>query len=154
MIRKAKASDIPQLGRLFRQLHQHHVKISPESYKMPFDGYFELEMRSFFEDDKMQLFVEELDGALTAYAAVNIFERERAERTYAKILYIEHFAVGEEFRRQGSGTRLFQFLKDYAKENGCDLVQLGAAAKNAEALSFYESMGMTQRTIRLELKLT
>jgi two-component SAPR family response regulator len=70
----------------------------------------------------MQIFTEELDGVLVSYAAVNIFERDRAERTYAKILYIEHFAVGEEFRRQDSGTRLFQFLKDYAKENGCDVL--------------------------------
>ncbi len=154
MIRKAAEADVKPLAALFRQLHEHHIKIAPESHKMPFEGYFTLEMQSFLEDEKTSVFLEELDGEITAYSVVNIFERERAGRTYAKILYIEHFAVGEEFRRHGCGTRLFGFLKDYAEENGCDLIQLGAAAGNSEALSFYESMGMKPRTIRLELKLT
>lgn len=154
MIRKANENDIPQLGKLFRQLHEHHIKIAPDSYRMPFEDYFEMEMRSLFESDKMQIFTEELDGSLTSYAVVNIIERERAERTYAKILYIEHFTVAESARRKGCGKRLFGFLKGYAKENGCDLIQLGASATNAEALGFYESMGMTPKTIRLELNLT
>lgn len=152
MIRKADENDIPQLGVLFRQLHEHHIKIAPDSHRIPFEGYFEMKLRTLLEEG-MQIFTEELDGALLSYAAVNTFERERAERTYAKILYIEHFAVAEEARRQGCGKRLFGFLKRYAKENGCDLIQLGAAAKNTEALSFYERMGMTPRTIRLEMKL-
>jgi len=38
-----------------------------------------------------------MTGALTAYAAVNIFERERAERTYARIIYIEHFVCRRAF---------------------------------------------------------
>lgn len=153
MLRKANENDIPQLGVLFRQLHEHHIKIAPDSHKMPFEGYFEMKLRTLFEEG-MQIFTEELDGTLLSYAAVSIFERERAERTYAKILYIEHFTVAESAQRKGCGKRLFGFLKNYAKENGCDLIQLGAAAKNAEALRFYESMGMTPRTIRLELNLT
>lgn len=153
MIRKADENDIPQLATLFRQLHEHHIKIAPDSHRMPFEGYFEMKLRTLLEEG-MQIFTEELDSVLVSYAAVSILERERAERTYAKILYIEHFTVAENARRQGCGKRLFGFLKDYANENGCDLIQLGAAAKNAEALSFYESMGMMPRTIRLELKLT
>ncbi len=153
MIRKADENDISQLSKLFRQLHEHHINIAPDSHRMPFEGYFEMKLRTLFEED-MQIFTEELDGALLSYAAVSIFERECAERTYAKILYIKHFTVAEEARRQGCGKRLFEFLKNYAKENGCDHIQLGAAANNTEALSFYESMGMTPRTIRLELKLT
>ena len=153
VIRRAKPYDLAPLAKLLRQLHEHHVRLVPESHRMPFDGYFEMQMRSFFEDEKMHIFVEELGGAITAYAVVNIFERDRAERIPARILYIEHFAVDENSRRQGSGTRLFEHLKGFAKENGCSLIQLGAAAKNADALSFYESMGMEPMMIRLELKL-
>ena len=153
MIRTARPYDITQLAKLLRQLHEHHVRILPGSHRMPFEGYFEMQVQSFFEDERMRVFVEELGGALTAYAAVNIFERDRAERTPARILYIEHFAVAQDARRQGSGTRLFEHLKGFARENGWGLIQLGAAAKNTDALSFYESMGMTPAMIRLELKL-
>lgn len=153
MIRKAISDDIPQLGELFRQLHEHHINLSPESYRMPFPQYFELEMRSFFEDDALTVLVSECDGALTAYAVFSIFDRERAERTPAKVCYIEHFAVAESARRKGTGTELFQHIKAVAKEQGCDKIQLGAAASNAEALEFYSKQGMKPRTIKLELTL-
>ncbi len=153
MIRIAEETDIPQLGELFRQLHEHHISISPESYRMPFPQYFELEMRSFLEDETLTVLVSERDGALTAYAVFRIFDRERAERTPAKVCYIEHFTVLENARRQGTGTELFQYIKALAKDQCCDKIQLGAAAKNAEALEFYSKQGMKPRTIKLELTL-
>lgn len=52
MIRKATIDDAQQLAELFRQLHEHHVKIAPESHRMPLSLFFEQEMRSFLEDDK------------------------------------------------------------------------------------------------------
>lgn len=154
MIRRAEFSDSPALAKLFRELHEHHVKIAPDSHRMPFYGYFELSMESMLADEeRYQIYTEELDGALTCYAAVQIFDRERAERTPAKILYIEHFVVGEAHRRSGCGTRLFDYIRQVAKDNNCDCIQLGAAACNTSALSFYEKQGMTPRTIKLELKL-
>lgn len=153
MIRKAKAADIPQLALLFRQLHEHHIKIAPDSHIMPFEQYFELEMRSFLEDGNMTVFVSDSGERLTAYAAIRIFDRERAGRTPARICYVEHFAVNESFRRTGEGTALFKHIKAFAREQGCDCIQLGAAASNAEALEFYSKQGMNPRTIKLELTL-
>ncbi len=145
--------DAEQLAVLFRQLHEHHVKIAPESHRMPFPQYFELEMRSFLEDKELEVLVCEEGGALTAYAAYRVFDRDRAERTPARICYIEHFTVAEEHRRSGIGTELFEAVKCFAREQGCDCIQLGAAAANSEALRFYEKQGMIPRTIRLELTL-
>ncbi len=154
MIRKAEFSDIPQLAKLLKELNDKHIEIAPDSYRAPFFGYYELSVESFLTDDeRFSVFAEELDGKLCSYAVVQIIDRERAERVPARILYVEHFVVGEEFRRQGCGRRLFEFLKAYAEENGCSLIQLGAAAQNSDALKFYESMGMKPRSIKLELKL-
>ncbi len=153
MIRKATIDDAQELAELFRQLHEHHVKIAPESHRMPLSQFFEQEMRSFLEDDELTVLVSEESGTLTAYAVICITERDGAERTPARICYIRHFTVGEEHRRHGSGTELFGEIKQFARDNSCDCIQLGAAAANSAALRFYEKQGMIPRTIRLELKL-
>lgn len=153
MIRKATIDDVKQLAVLFRQLHEYHIRIAPESYRTPFPQYYELEMQSFLEDRELEILISEEKGAICAYAVYRIFDPEKAERTPARICYIEHFTVAEEHRRSGIGTELFEAVKCFALERGCDRIQLGAAAANSEALRFYEKQGMIPRTIRLELTL-
>lgn len=153
MIRKAEKGDIKGLAVIFRQLHEHHVRIAPDSHCMPFEQYFELELKSLLSDDDVCIIVSEENGVIRAYAAVRIFDRDSVDRTPARICYIDHFAVDESFRRNGIGTELFEDVKRMARENECSCIQLGAAAANSEALSFYESLGMTPRTIKMELKL-
>lgn len=153
MIRKAELSDLKQLGALFRQLHELHIRLSPDSFRMPFEGYFELEMRSFIEDENFTVLTEEDNGTLLSYVVLRVYDRERAERTDSRICYIEHFVVGERYRRRGCGTRLFEKVRQFAHYNGCGSIQLGAAAQNSGAVKFYESMGMKPRTIKMEIKL-
>lgn len=153
IIRKAEKGDITALAVIFRQLHEHHVRIAPDSHRMPFTQYFELEMRSLLSDENVCILVLEDKGEMQAYAAVRIFDRDSVDRTPARICYIDHFAVDESCRRKGIGTELFEEVKRMAKDNECSCIQLGAAACNPEALGFYESLGMTPRTIKMELKL-
>ncbi len=153
MIRKAEKGDIKALAEIFRQLHEHHVRIAPDSHRMPFEQYFELEMKSLLSDENVCVLVSEESGVIQAYAAVRIFDRDSVDRTPARICYIDHFVVSEECRRKGKGTELFEDVKRMARDNECNCIQLGAAAANPDAVSFYESLGMIPRTIKMELKL-
>lgn len=152
MIREAKYADIDALAVIFRQLHQKHIELAPESYKMPFDYYFRGRLEAFFADDDMTILVsenEELDG----FAVIRFFDTDSADRVKRQVCYVECFAVEETHRRQGIGTSLFGYIKDYAKNLGCDCVRLGAAAENTEALAFYQKMGLVPRVINLNLNL-
>ncbi len=153
MIRNATMADLPQLSELFRQLHRHHVNIAPDSFCMPFGQYFELEMKSFLDDEALTVLLSEQDGTALAYAVYRITKRENAGKLPAKILFIEQFTVAENARRSGEGAALFGALKQHAEKLCCALLQLGAAAQNECALEFYKAMGMLPRTIKLELKL-
>lgn len=153
MIRKATEADLQALAVLFRQLHEYHIRIAPDSHRMPFEQYFELEMKYFLEDEELNILVAEEKEELTAYAAFRIFDRDRAERIPARICYIEHFTVAEEHRRSGIGTELFEAVRSFAREQECDRIQLGAAAVNTGALGFYEKQGLKPRTIKMELTL-
>ena len=52
-----------------------------------------------------------------------------------------NFGVLKEYRRQKIGTKMFEYIYDYAKENNCDFIALLASPNNKEAQAFYESMG-------------
>ena len=153
IIRKAEKGDIKALAEIFRQLHEHHVRIAPDSHRMPFAQYFELEMKTLLSDEDVCVIAAEENGQILAYTAVRIFVRDSVDRTPARICYIDHFAVDKGCRRKGVGSLLFEDVKRMARDNSCDCIQLGAAAGNSDALGFYESLGMTPRTIKMELKL-
>ncbi|MDE6724476.1 MAG: GNAT family N-acetyltransferase, partial [Ruminiclostridium sp.] len=57
------------------------------------------------------------------------------------------FGVDERERHRGIGKKLFEGVKEYAKEMGCNAVQLGVNAENENARGFYEKIGLLPRTI-------
>lgn len=152
MIREAKHNDIDAIAEIFRQLHRHHVELAPESYKMPFDYYFRGRLEAFFADDDMTILVSDNDG-IDGFAVIRFFDTDSAERVGRQVCYVECLAVEESRRRQGIGTALFGYIKEYALNCGCDCVRLGAAAENTQAINFYQKMGLVPRVINLNLNL-
>lgn len=56
-------------------------------------------------------------------------------------LTVWNFGVKEEYRRQKIGTKMFEYIYEYAKNNGCDFISLIALNDNKVAQSFYEKLG-------------
>ena len=56
-------------------------------------------------------------------------------------LYLEDIFVLEEYRRQGVGERLFGFVKDLAKREGCGRIEFTVLKWNTNAQDFYEKNG-------------
>lgn len=153
MIRQAEKRDLPSLAALFRQLHAHHVRIKPESFRMPEDSWFSERVGAILNDGEMTVLVSVgEEGDLNGYAAVRIMTVDSAERIPRKMCYIDCFAVAEGARRKGIGTALFDAVKAFARKNGCGSVQLGVTAVNADAVRFYEKMGLVPRTIQMEIQ--
>lgn len=152
MIRQAVSGDIPRLAELFRQLHRHHVEIKPEAFRMPEDWWFTERIRGILEDGESAVLVHESGGELNGYAVVKVMEVDTADKYPRRMCYIDCFAVAENARRQGIGTALFEEVKRFALEHDCTSVQLGVTACNTGAVEFYGKMGLTPRTIQMEMK--
>lgn len=153
MIRQAEKTDLPRLAALFRQLHAHHVRIKPESFRMPEDRWFSERIGAILSDGETTVLVSVGEnGDLNGYAAVRIMTVDPPERIPRKMCYIECFAVAENARRKGIGTALFNEVKAFARKNGCGSVQLGVTAVNEGAVRFYEKMGLTPRTVQMEIR--
>ncbi len=152
MVRMAVREDIPELAELFMELHEHHVRLNPKTFRMPPDDYFTERMTGLVNDEGMKVFVH-CGSGIDGYAAVKIMDVDTEEKIPRRMCYIDCFAVSERSRRQGAGTELFSAVKEFARENDCNTVQLGVSADNRGAVEFYNKMGLTPRTIQMKLYL-
>lgn len=157
MIRKAKNDDLAQLAELFSQLHRYHCEIAPQKHRMPEYGFFEKGIEEILADKEQTVFVncEEVkdDGRdrniVNAYAVCKIIDVSAEQKMPRRVCFIDCFSVAEEARRKGIGSMLFDAVKRFGREQGCDEVQLGVDAKNGDAIKFYQKMGLSPRTFIL-----
>lgn len=56
-------------------------------------------------------------------------------------LTIWNFGIKCEYRRQKIGTKMFEYIYKFAKENNCEFISLIAESNNTIAQAFYESLG-------------
>ena len=72
----------------------------------------------------------------------------QVERT---VYRVDAVAVDEEYRGQGIGHKLFDYLKDIAKDNKIDAIELQVNSENKAAKAMYEKYGFTDKSINMEL---
>ena len=56
-------------------------------------------------------------------------------------LTVWNFGVKEEYRRNKIGTKMFDYIYNFAKQNNYDFISLIAETDNVAAQSFYEKLG-------------
>lgn len=66
---------------------------------------------------------------------------------------IEAVRVHQQYRGQGVGQRLFEWVIQRSKEKGAHLVQLTTDKKRPEALAFYKKLGFTNSHEGMKLHL-
>jgi GNAT superfamily N-acetyltransferase len=154
LIRLAQIDDYEGISRLVAQIQQLHVEARPDIYApcvnpMGIDYY-----RKILREERTAVIVaEDLDhGTIDAYTVIRIEEAAyRPIYTQRKYIFIDDFCVEESQRSKGIGTKLFEFLVEYAKEIHANYIELGVAEFNLSALQFYESIGMKTRSRKMEL---
>lgn len=70
--------------------------------------------------------------------------------TDIKTLYIDDLCVEETCREQNIGQRLYEYVLNFAKEEGCYNVTLNVWICNPGAQRFYEKCGLVPQKIGME----
>ena len=70
-----------------------------------------------------------------------------------KFMYVDDLVTGEKSRSAGYGARLFDWLAAYAKEQGCEQLDLDSGVQRFDAHRFYFKMRMHISTYHFSLKL-
>ena len=143
MIRVATPDDLPVIAQMRAQVHALHAKGRPDIFRADLTPELAARAREFLERPDAAILLAERDGVVCGFACVNEVVRAQSPYNNARaFLHVEEFGVDESHRRQGVGRELFDFIRAYAREKGLHRVELDMWAFNADALRFYESIGL------------
>ena len=84
---------------------------------------------------KFQAFVGKIGAKYVSYV---IFFFTYSSFLALPTLFLEDIFVLEEYRRQGMGKKMFNFLKETAKREGCGRIEFTVLNWNKSAQEFYE----------------
>lgn len=152
MIRRAEKKDIESINNLLMQVLEVHHSSRPDLFKGGTKKYTDDELCDIICDDKRPIFVYEDKGIVEGYCFC-VFQQHINNNilTDIKTLYIDDLCVDENARGKQIGTKLYEYVKSYAKENGCYNVTLNVWSLNEGAMKFYEKCGLKPQKIGMEI---
>lgn len=151
-IRRAQEKDMKDLDRLLFQVNMVHHKGRPDLFKVGQRKYTDDQLLEIIQDDRRPVFVaENEEGNVVGYAFC-IFQQRLNDNilTDIKSLYIDDLCVDEACRGQHVGSALYEYVKDFAREQGCYNLTLNVWALNEGARRFYEKCGLRPQKIGME----
>lgn len=83
--------------------------------------------------------VAKIDGNIVGLATI-IINYDIVEEL-KPFLTVWNVGVKKEYRRNKIGTKMFEYIYKYAKDNNCDFISLIAEPDNKTAQSFYDNLG-------------
>ena len=148
---KAERRHIPGMLRLLGQVGQVHHEIRPDIFRAGALKYDETALEALLQDENKPIFIGEEGDRVLGYCFCVLKDyRGSGVQTDRVELYIDDLCVEEDCRGQGVATRLYAYVKEFAKELGCSFITLNVWCGNDNAQKFYEKMGLTPRSIMME----
>lgn len=152
IIRRALEKDMPDILKLLSQVLEVHHQGRPDLFKGGVRKYTDSELAELIKDDSKPIFVgvDESQRVLGYAFCVFIQHIDNNILTDIKTLYIDDLCVDEEIRGQHVGRQLYEYVLQFAREQGCYNVTLNVWALNEGAMKFYESCGLRPQKIGME----
>ena len=143
----AVAKDLPQMVELLMQLFEQEAEFSPDATKQ------ETALKLIFADPKLgKLFVAR-DGAKVVAMASLLFTVSTAEGGRAALF--EDLVVRPDYRKQGIGARLLEYVIEQARAEGVLRLTLLTDMQNEQAQALYRRLGFVgspMKPMRLKIK--
>jgi len=143
---------MPGIDRLLLQVLTVHHNGRPDLFRANVRKYTDAELAEILSDDGRPVFVAaDGQGQVLGYAFCVLRQRRNDNiLTDIKTLYIDDLCVDENVRGQHVGTRLYEFVLDFARRSGCYNVTLNVWTCNPGAMKFYEKCGLKPQKIGME----
>lgn len=120
LIRKAETKDIPALQTLLKQVGNVHHEGRPDLFLPDTCKYNEQELAQMLACDKTPVFVAVQEDVVHGYAFCRLTKSHgNGAFVEHKALYLDDLCVLETCRGTGVGKLLYEFVKDFAKKQGC-----------------------------------
>lgn len=151
-IRRADERDMEGINSLLCQVLMVHHNGRPDLFKADVKKYTDEELKALLKDDTRPVFVGvDEENRVMGYAFC-VFVQHLNDNilTDIKSLYIDDLCVDETIRGQHVGSRLYEYVLEFAKQSGCYNVTLNVWACNESARKFYEKCGLVPQKIGME----
>ena len=153
-VRIARYDELEQVNRLRKQVNDLHVAGKPDVFKPGFCDELRDFVYAIHNDPEQDIAIAEQDGDILGFAVLHHIQKPENPFMYERdFLDIDEFCVDEGHRRQGVGTALMAFIREYACEKGFRRIELNMWEFNQDALAFYEAAGFTTFRRYMEIML-
>ena len=155
ILRRACEQDLPGLLKLLGQVAMVHHEGRPDLFKAGCRKYTPSQLVSILKDELRPIFVavddDALPGDVLGYAfCIHQQHVDDNVLTDVRTLYIDDLCVDEDVRGRHVGTRLYNHVLGYAREQGYYNVTLNVWACNESARRFYEHLGLVPQKYGME----
>lgn len=151
IIRPAEPRDLEAVNDLLRDVLRVHHEGRPDLFRAEGKKYTDEELLGIFCNLSTPVFVYEKEGAVLGYVFCSLSIPSPQMFEQKKTLYIDDLCVNPKARGQHVGKALFEYVKEYAREQDCYNVTLHVWECNPGARAFYESFGMTPQYTSMEM---
>ena len=129
-IKQVNAENFDEFLGLIDKLAEFEKLVSPDE-----EAKRRLRRDCLSDKPKFQAFVGKIG---TKYVSYVIFFFTYSSFLALPTLFLEDIFILEEYRRQGMGKKMFDFLKETAKREGCGRIEFTVLKWNKSAQEFYE----------------
>lgn len=151
-VRRAEDRDAEKVMKLLGEVLELHAKLRPDIFIPGSTKYTREELHGIFRNEDTPVFVAADDSGEVAGYAFCVMKQPPFSTNMKpmKTLYIDDLCVDEGCRGQHVGTILFDYVKQYAREQGCYDITLNVWEGN-NARKFYDKMGMFVKETQMEI---
>jgi len=151
LIRPACPEDYPAFCRLYLEINDLHAAAHPGMFRQTRNPPYDREEFDFMlEDANQAIFIAEVDGEAAGFINVVLRDTPPLEiLALRRFAVVDSIGVNRRYRRQGTGQALMLRAEQWAAEKGAAAIDLTVYEFNRSAIAFYEQLGYTPLSRRL-----
>ncbi len=138
-------NDLKIIDKIAVQVHECHVNWRPDIFKHTKSIMNEEKLSNLIKNN--EIFVAIINKEIVGYVIISSREMKMEGYIYRKQIKIEAIGVDENYRNQGVGSKLLEFMKEYARENNYTDIKLTVNEENESAKHLYEKVGFKVENI-------
>jgi ribosomal protein S18 acetylase RimI-like enzyme len=153
-MRMAEMKDLERILLLMKKLHKNESEKYGNILSLDWvNSWGKKIVSDSITDDNNFISVAESDGKVIAFLRGSLYRNEMLWKI-GKGAEIYEIFIETKFRNQRIGALLMEVFLDWCNEKKIDYISINVAARNSEAIKFYENFGFQSNQVILEKKLT
>lgn len=144
-------NDLKIIDKIAVQVHECHVNWRPDIFKHTKSIMNEEKLSNLIKNN--EIFVAIINKEIVGYVIISSREMKMEGYIYRKQIKIEAIGVDENYRNQGVGSKLLEFMKEYARENNYTDIKLTVNEENESAKHLYEKVGFKVENIAYSMSI-